>query len=60
MRLLQDNIARAFFHDGFFKHAEQSNILYWFFRSPKSLYFSVEKISSNKFFFYQDFFPKTL
>ena len=57
--LLQGNIARVFFRDGFFKQAKQSNILCCFFRSPKSLHFSVEKISNNNFFlsgcFFQEF-----
>ena len=56
--LLQGNIARAFFRDGFFKQAKQSNILCCFFQSPKSLHFLVEKISNNNFFWSGCFFPR--
>ena len=58
MRFLQGNIARAFFQDGFFMPAKQSNILCYLFRSPKSLHFSVERISNNKFFLSRCFFPR--
>ena len=55
-RLLQGNIARAFFQNRFLKYAEQSNILCYFFRYPKSLHFSGEKVSNSKFFLSGCFF----
>ena len=52
------SIAGTFFQEGFFKHTEQSNVLYCYFCSPKSLHISGEKTSKNKLFSSGYFFPR--